>query len=88
MIKQVRYQREIRLTSKGDLHQMKGSFAPHQREFCPTSKGDNFIKTASAARLLRRWIAHNSQLTTRLAEAGYTKNRHSYTPCEVRLIFI
>ncbi|MDR0894587.1 MAG: DUF4248 domain-containing protein, partial [Prevotellaceae bacterium] len=45
------------------------------------------LSPASATQLLRRWIAHNSQLTTRLAEAGYAKNRHSYTPREVRLIF-
>jgi hypothetical protein len=40
MIKQVRYQREIRLTSKGNPVHFKGRSASDEREFCPTSKGD------------------------------------------------
>ena len=40
-----------------------------------------------ALQLLRRWIYANRQLMSELKEAGYNKNRHSYLPLEVKLIF-
>ena len=41
----------------------------------------------TALQLLRRWIYANRQLMAELKEAGYNKNRHSYLPLEVKLIF-
>lgn len=41
----------------------------------------------AALQLLRRWIYANKQLMVELKEAGYNKNRHSYLPLEVKLIF-
>ena len=41
----------------------------------------------TALQLLRRWIYANRQLMAELKEAGYNKNRRSYLPLEVKLIF-
>lgn len=45
------------------------------------------VGITTALQLLRRWIYANKQLMAELEQVSYNKNRHSYMPLEVKLIF-
>jgi hypothetical protein len=53
-------EREFCLTSKGDLHQMKGSFASHQREIIFIKiTGKNFRKPFDIKLFFTIFVHHN-----------------------------
>ncbi|WP_294634068.1 DUF4248 domain-containing protein [uncultured Bacteroides sp.] len=45
------------------------------------------VSCTTALQLLRRWIYANKQLMSELSAVGYNKNRHTFLPLEVKLIF-
>ena len=45
------------------------------------------VGMSTSLQLLRRWIYANKQLMSELSAVGYNRNRHSFLPLEVKLIF-
>lgn len=52
------------------------------KAYFPNSESDE-----TARRNLARWIAMNPELVERLANSGYRKRQHFYTPMQISIIY-